>query len=167
MTVNRVPAKQGEEIMARKDALLKLYARLKARRSELTRLIREELRDLGHGAHGPGGGDDVDLAADTAKTEMTSQLAQIESRELVQIDRALRRLRDGTYGTCESCGKKIPVARLNALPYTTSCIECQREKEDHPNLGDQFTSGWQKVFESEASSKEVSSLNLADLEYIG
>ena len=45
------------------------------------------------------------------------------------MERALRRLKTGTYGKCEACSTKIPVARLNALPYSTVCIKCQREIE--------------------------------------
>lgn len=153
--------------MARKDALLKLYVRLKARRDELKRALLDDLYDLGQEVGGRTGGDDVDLAANTSKNEMTSQLAQIASRELDQIERAIRRLRDGTYGTCEGCSKKIPVQRLNALPYTTCCIQCQREAEDNPGVADSFTGGWQKVFDSEVSSKDITSVKFSDLEYIG
>jgi DnaK suppressor protein len=38
-------------------------------------------------------------------------------------------MKAGKYGSCEYCGGKIPMARLNALPYATMCIECQREAE--------------------------------------
>ncbi len=40
------------------------------------------------------------------------------------IDSALSRIKDGVYGTCASCGEKIPDARLAALPYVTTCIDC-------------------------------------------
>ena len=40
------------------------------------------------------------------------------------IDAALARIKDGVYGTCASCGEKIPDARLAALPYVTTCIDC-------------------------------------------
>ena len=40
------------------------------------------------------------------------------------IDSALARIKDGVYGTCASCGEKIPDARLAALPYVTTCIDC-------------------------------------------
>src|SRR5262249_11472357 len=80
-----------------------------------------------------------DVAFETGSDEMTSQLAELEARELFQIERALERLKQGTYGVCEGeddegqpCGEKIPVARLNALPYTTLCIKCQREMEKNP-----------------------------------
>jgi len=44
--------------------------------------------------------------------------------ELLQIRTAVRRLRAGTYGTCEGCGGPIPVARLEVLPTTTLCVRC-------------------------------------------
>jgi DnaK suppressor protein len=44
-------------------------------------------------------------------------------------------MRDGKYGSCEVCGGKIPLARLNALPYATMCIECQRDLERSGGAG--------------------------------
>ena len=76
-------------------------------------------------------GDNVDAAVDTANDEICSQLVEIESRELGQIEHALQRIVEGVYGRCEFCGGKIAEARLNALPYTNSCIDCQRENERH------------------------------------
>ncbi|HOM17257.1 MAG TPA: TraR/DksA family transcriptional regulator, partial [Thermoguttaceae bacterium] len=61
--------------------------------------------------------------------EIISQLAEVESRELAQIENALERMRSGQYGICESCGHSIALARLQALPYATLCIKCQRELE--------------------------------------
>ncbi len=48
-------------------------------------------------------------------------------REKIQV--ALRRIDDGTFGICESCGQRIDLARLRARPVTTLCIECKREAE--------------------------------------
>ena len=62
-------------------------------------------------------------------------VAEVESRELASIERALVRVKNGTYGECEGCGQKIPVARLSALPYATSCIECQRAAESGNGAG--------------------------------
>ncbi len=53
----------------------------------------------------------------------------MESRELARIEYALERMREGQFGICERCGAGIPMARLNALPYATYCITCQREAE--------------------------------------
>jgi DnaK suppressor protein len=74
-------------------------------------------------------GDVVDFALDSAQDEINSQLAEVESRELAHIEKALERMVEGRYGSCEGCEQKIPMARLNALPYATYCIECQREME--------------------------------------
>ena len=60
------------------------------------------------------GGDVIDAALDAAQEEISSQLAEVESRELAQIEGALERMREGTYGECDICQGKIPLARLNA-----------------------------------------------------
>ena len=113
--------------MARKEALLKLHQSLMAKRSSLLRKINDDL-SLTHSLD-EGAGDEADLAMDTEQHEIHSQLAALESRELHQIEQAIRQIRRGTYGTCESCEQRIPVMRLNALPFTTLCISCQREEE--------------------------------------
>ena len=55
---------------------------------------------------------------------------QIEGK-VEKIDEALEKLNEGTYGICESCGDPIHAERLEALPYATRCITCQREDERH------------------------------------
>jgi DnaK suppressor protein len=74
-------------------------------------------------------GDSVDEAVDADYGMINSQLAETESRELAAIENALNRMRFGAYGMCESCGEKIPVARLQALPYAATCVKCQRQAE--------------------------------------
>ena len=116
--------------MARKtDALLRLHARLVARRDALRKALNGDLDSLREYHSTFDVGDNVDAAVDTANDEISSQLAELESRELGQIEHALKRIVLGVYGRCEFCGEKIGEARINALPYTTSCIECQRENE--------------------------------------
>jgi DnaK suppressor protein len=80
-------------------------------------------------------GDVIDAAYDSAQDEISSQLAEVESRELANIENALERMRAGKYGSCEVCNGKIPMARLHALPYATMCIECQRELERSGSSG--------------------------------
>jgi DnaK suppressor protein len=48
---------------------------------------------------------------------------------LAHIDAALRRIEDGTYGSCENCGKPISPERLEAMPWATLCIDCKRLAE--------------------------------------
>ena len=112
-------------------------------------------------------GDNVDAAVDTANDEICTQLAEIESRELGQIEHALKRIVEGLYGRCEFCGGKIAEARLNALPYTSSCIDCQRENERHgPSHGRGAEDiRWAKVYDKPLGDSEADSdVNLSDFE---
>jgi DnaK suppressor protein len=88
-----------------------------------------------------GVGDEIDAAVVSEQAELRSQLAQVESRELQQIDRALAKLRGGHYGRCETCEKPIAPMRLKYLPYATDCIVCARREERR----DVATSGHQPV----------------------
>ncbi|MFN7812562.1 MAG: TraR/DksA family transcriptional regulator [Planctomycetia bacterium] len=114
--------------MARKDALLNLRAILVRRRDALRSALAGDLTLLRE-LRSESPGDLVDAAYDSAQDEISSQLAEVESRELANIENALDRMKAGSYGLCEVCSGKIPLARLDALPYATMCIECQRELE--------------------------------------
>jgi DnaK suppressor protein len=131
------------------------------RRGELRRKLTDGLEMGGFGADTSG--DEADAAFETGSDEMNSQLAALESRELAQIERALRRLKEGTYGKCELCAGKIPVGRLNILPYTTVCIKCQRELEQTGDWEPQTSGDWERVYDATASLEEPR-VNLAELE---
>jgi len=123
-----------------------------------------ELEDLGIKKQSSATGDSADAAFESSGEELASQLAELESRELQQIERAIKRLKQGTYGQCESCSAKIPVERLNALPYSTMCIKCQREMERDGNLFSHRGMGdWNRVSDVD-SSMEDRNVNLAELE---
>jgi len=109
-------------------------------------------------------GDSADAAFESGSDEMASQLAELDSRELDQIDRALLRLKQGTYGACEACQGKIPVGRLNALPYSTLCIECQREMEKYPDWGAERAGNWEKVYDSARPLEDQREMKLSELE---
>ncbi|HYH48445.1 MAG TPA: TraR/DksA C4-type zinc finger protein [Acidimicrobiia bacterium] len=68
---------------------------------------------------------------DTLNVERERDLALSASamQAVEEIDRALRRMDTGSYGICERCGKKISVARLEALPFAALCIECKSREE--------------------------------------
>ncbi len=87
--------------MARKDAMLRLHARLVARRDALRKALNGDLDSFREFAATNDVGDSVDAAVDTANDEICSQLVEIESRELGQIEHALQRIEDGVYGRCE------------------------------------------------------------------
>src|SRR6516225_1188799 len=98
--------------MARNDALMRLHKTLTARRAELRKKLADDLDNLRNFRGDDSTGDAADVAFESGSDEMNSQLAELDSRELSQIERALARLKQGTYGLCESCSGKIPVARL-------------------------------------------------------
>jgi DnaK suppressor protein len=153
--------------MARKDALLRLHSRLVARRDALRKALAGDLDGFREFAATTDVGDNVDAAVDTANDEISSQLAEIESRELGQIEHALKRIVDGNYGRCEYCNGKIAEVRLNALPYTNSCIDCQRENERHGQAFGRSSEDlrWAKVFDKPIGDHETDSeINLSDFE---
>ena len=145
--------------MSRKESIEKLRELLVQRRNALRKALAGDLSLLMQ-LREQSGGDVVDAALDAAQDEVSSQLAEVESRELANMDRALAMIKKGTYGECESCGNKIPLARLNALPYATSCIECQRAAENsgggHGGGGD-----WGRILDTGYSDTDVS---FSDLE---
>ncbi|HUP81738.1 MAG TPA: TraR/DksA family transcriptional regulator [Pirellula sp.] len=119
----------AESIVSRKEALTKLRDVLLLRREALRKALDGDLSMLQ--ALSQDGGDVIDVAMDTAQDEISSQLIEVESRELSQIEEALTRLRDGHYGNCDHCDKPIPLARLQAVPYAVSCRECARKQEKY------------------------------------
>jgi len=71
----------------------------------------------------------ADTATETYDRELDYTLEENSEHVLAEIDAALQRIEDGTYGTCTNCGKPIPQERLEARPYATLCIDCQRDRE--------------------------------------
>ena len=133
--------------MSRTDALLRLTARLMSRRDALRKIVSSEVDRLREQSEVVGNGDHADAAVDSANDELCSRLAEIECRELEEIEEALRRLAEGTYGRCESCGGRIPAMRLSVLPCTTRCIECQRRDEQRGRFPHEFhaAESWSEV----------------------
>jgi DnaK suppressor protein len=149
--------------MARRDALLRLHKTLVARGAALRKTLAGELADLRLKTTDTG--DSADAAFDAGSEEIASQLAELEARELSQIERALARMKQGTYGQCEYCQIRIPVARLNALPYSTTCVQCQREMETSPGWADRHGGAdWEKVSDAEAPMEDQREVDLTDLE---
>lgn len=70
-----------------------------------------------------------DTATDTYDRTFGYTLEENSEHVLSEIDAALKRIEDGSYGVCTNCGKPIPEERLEALPWATSCIDCKRERE--------------------------------------
>jgi RNA polymerase-binding protein DksA len=71
----------------------------------------------------------ADISTESDEREKVASLITRETEILKEIDAALERIDDGSYGKCESCGCDITAPRLQALPFATLCIECQAEAE--------------------------------------
>jgi DnaK suppressor protein len=71
----------------------------------------------------------ADTATETYDRELDYTLEENSEHVLAEIDAALKRIDEGTYGICTNCGKQIPEERLEARPWATLCIDCQRERE--------------------------------------
>jgi len=114
--------------MKRNDAIQRIRQVLINRRNALRKSVTGQL-DSPKRDETKTVGDEIDAAVESVQDELLSQLAAAESRELQRINIALERIADGSYGVCECCQKNIPLARLQAVPYATLCIKCQREME--------------------------------------
>ena len=86
--------------------------------------IGEETEELGFQDNHLG-----DIATATFDREMASTLEENSTHVLVEIDAALGRIENGTYGVCQRCGNPIGEDRLEALPWATLCIDCKRKQE--------------------------------------
>jgi DnaK suppressor protein len=138
----------------RKEAILNQHQILLKRRDALRKALAGDLSLLKE-LRAQTSGDVVDAALDSVQDEISSQLAEVESRELSRIENALERMRQGEYGVCEGCGGSIPIARLNALPYATLCIKCQRESE-REGSGTRTDIDWSRLLESGGAEADVS-----------
>jgi DnaK suppressor protein len=71
----------------------------------------------------------ADQGTDAEEREKSFYFASKSGRFLYHLDEALRRIADGTYGKCVSCGQDISVARLEAVPHARFCIACKEKEE--------------------------------------
>ena len=75
------------------------------------------------------GRDSYDLASEERDREISSILSGREREKLKQIEDALARIADDSYGVCESCGLEIAEERLSAMPFSRLCRDCQQDQE--------------------------------------
>ncbi len=73
----------------------------------------------------------ADTATETYDRELDYTLEENSEHVLTEIEAALKRIDEGTYGICTNCDKPIAVGRLEALPWATLCIDCRRDRERH------------------------------------
>ena len=76
-------------------------------------------------------GDVIDVASDVIDGQLLESLGTQDANRLQMINNALDRINQGRYGKCLKCGKDIPRARLEALPYAFMCVSCKSDDERH------------------------------------
>lgn len=77
--------------------------------------------------------EEVEAASLELSSNLSIHLHERDRMVLFQIDRALGKLEDGSYGFCESCAETIGSKRLKASPFATLCVACKEEQEDPRN----------------------------------
>ena len=112
--------------MAGNAVIAQARAQLQGEREEL----REKLRELGHGEGGgltydPNFADSSQVTAERGEAET---LAAKLATTLAEVDHALAKIDDGTYGSCEGCNQPISDARLEAQPAARFCIDCASKR---------------------------------------
>lgn len=80
------------------------------------------------------GGDFIDVAADSLEHELNYIFEEREREKLQNIEQALNRIKDKTYGECDECGDDIELERLLALPFTRLCLDCKSKQERQKKL---------------------------------
>ncbi len=112
-----------KRLMAKKKALLKEMGVLME--SHISSTIKESTGDLSSYSYHM-----ADQGTDAMERELAFMFASKSGRLVYHIEEALRRVKDGTYGKCLSCGRQINKARLDAVPHARLCIECKSSEEE-------------------------------------
>jgi DnaK suppressor protein len=112
----------------RKKFLAKTREQLLEMKTKLLGEIDSEMRAEREGNKDEGM-DTYDLASEERDREINFILSDRERVKLKQIDDALERLEEGAYGVCESCGLEIAEERLEAMPFSRLCRDCQQDQE--------------------------------------
>jgi RNA polymerase-binding transcription factor DksA len=110
---------QRQKLLILKDTLL----------DSMNGVARDSLRSQTGGDASAFGMHQADAGSDAYDRDFALSLLSQEQDSLYEIDQALKRIENGTYGVCEMSGKQIPKARLDALPFTRYTVECQAELE--------------------------------------
>jgi DnaK suppressor protein len=98
-----------------------LASRQRALSDDLRRLTERPSDPVGHVSFGKRIGDGTTEAVDRINT---TAAARSLAASLGEVERALAKLREGSYGRCDRCGRAIPKERLEAIPSAASCVGC-------------------------------------------
>lgn len=102
---------------------------LKEQRKQIIESLASQSDDMKSLVKTVESGDEADVAADAIDRTLLTAIGAQDAKRLQMIDAALDRIYQDKYGRCIGCGKEIPQARLEALPYTQMCITCASAEE--------------------------------------
>lgn len=117
-----------KEKKQRKDFIRQAAEKLAETKKQLLKEMQGRVKGETEGVKDEGR-DTYDLASDERDREINFILNDREREKLHAIDDALERIKDKTYGICESCEGEIQLGRLKVLPFTRLCVKCQEENE--------------------------------------
>lgn len=114
----RLPKKEVERyrrlLEAKKTALSADLAKTRSAEEETTEELTQDI---------------ADKAVSSYTREFLYSLTDVERNTVIQIDQALNRIEDGAYGLCMNCGAAITEKRLDAVPWSPHCVDCQELAE--------------------------------------
>ena len=119
----------------------RLQELLLRRRNELAEQILR-LREIGSVSRLPAT-DEAEVGVSSMEDETRATLLEGETDELRKVDDALARLKEGSYGRCEECGRVIPLLRLRIIPSTDLCVRCKSEVEGPKGPGGLEEEAWE------------------------
>jgi DnaK suppressor protein len=125
----------ADETMQRKDELRKMLIEL---RYEIVGKIAQEMEtklDEDPRISRLTAMDAGDLSQFDLDDDIDFALLNMHIERLREVESALNRLENGTYGICDDCGTSIKVERLRVLPFTTYCVQCQKKREQVGQVG--------------------------------
>jgi len=114
------------KLLAEKDKIL----------NDVSTKIRQESREPKRDS-----GDIYDIASDERERELSLMLGDRDRKKLSEIDLALERIEDGSYGECEDCGEPVAEKRLEILPFTRVCVDCQSKHEREQRISGSHEDG--------------------------
>ena len=112
-----------------KDFIVQMEENLVEMKREIYSQLAHENEEFRALIEDTGPKDLADIASSDIDRNTLEALEMVEMRRLNLIDAALARIQNEKYGVCMSCGKKIPVARLEAIPYAVLCVGCKSSEE--------------------------------------
>ena len=119
----------GNNSSLSRSALETIRSLLFARRRDLEDSRATQLNELADPGDKHHLADLEEMTSDSGGVESLCEIIDMEEATVAQIDAALEKIDEGSYGICESCETSIPRERLEALPFAGRCIECQRQEE--------------------------------------